>query len=425
MGDQCQWDEPIDVVKYILNTSEEMNQLKDVDAMLDKILLEARNLANADAGTIYLVEDEKLKFSYVHNDTLFGYGTNNKHIYSDVTLPINEKSIVGHVALHGEMLAIDDVYDMPPDLPFRFDPSFDEKTGYRTKSILTIPIKSSQSRMVGVIQIINAKDEQGKPVLFSSACQTYIPLFATNASVTIERGIMTRELILRMIKMAELRDPTETGEHVQRVGAWAAEIYHKWALNTGVDLKELKRTKDLIRIAAMLHDVGKVGISDVILKKPAKLTDEEFKLMKCHTVYGAQLFVHSTSELDAMSADVALNHHEKWNGTGYPGKNADFSCDTRQLGEPIRGKEIPLAARITALGDVFDALCSRRSYKARWNDEEILDLISRESGNHFDPEVVDAFLDIFDVIVAIRGKFKEKGEREIEGAVESRVEQHS
>ena len=98
--------------------------------------------------------------------------------------------------------------------------------------------------------------------------------------MAIERGIMTRELILRMMKMAELRDPSETGAHVQRVGAYSAEIYHRYALNKGIPVRELKRTKDLLRLAAMLHDVGKVGISDTILKKPAKLTDEEFAVIK-------------------------------------------------------------------------------------------------------------------------------------------------
>jgi HD-GYP domain-containing protein (c-di-GMP phosphodiesterase class II) len=206
-----------------------------------------------------------------------------------------------------------------------------------------------------------------------------------------------------------MRDPSETGAHVQRVGAYSAEIYDRWARTRGIDRKEIKRYRDLLRVAAMLHDVGKVGVSDLILKKPGKLTDEEFATMKLHTVNGARLFLNATSELDAMSREIALNHHEKWNGKGYPGAIPDLGAEDVALGVPKRGEEIPLAARFVALADVFDALCSRRSYKAEWSDEKILDLLREEKGEHFDPEVVDAFLDIFDVITAIREKFREEG----------------
>jgi response regulator RpfG family c-di-GMP phosphodiesterase len=414
-------DDAYETISHILRVSEELSDLKDVDAILDRILHEARELSNADAGTIFLVDEGTLKFSYVHNETLFKSEEINKHIYVNVTMPVNDESIVGYVANHGEALVIDDAYDLPPDLSYHFNKAFDEKTGYRTKSILTIPIKAAQNRIVGVLQIINAKDEAGNSVPFSKAAQTYVPLFANNASVAIERGIMTRELILRMMKMAELRDPTETGAHVQRVGAYSAEIYHKWALNQGVDPKERKKFKDVLRVAAMLHDVGKVGISDMILKKPAKLTDDEFATMKWHTVFGARLFVHSTSHLDALSSEIALNHHEKWNGGGYPGRIPDLFSDEARMGAAKSGEDIPLAARITALADVFDALCSKRSYKAEWTDEQVLELVTKESGRHFDPDVVEAFVSIFDVIKAIREKFNEEGVRSMDSAIENRI----
>ena len=407
--------------KKVSALSTQLSELKDVDAIFDRILLEARRLSNADAGTIFLVENEKLKFSYVHNETLIKAHEVNKEIYSNLTLPIDEKSIVGYVAFHGETLAIDDAYDIPDDLPFQFNPSFDQKSGYKTKSMIAFPIKTSQDKVVGVIQLINAKNDKGESVPFSEESRFFLPLFANNASVAIERGIMTRELILRMMRTAELRDPSETGAHVQRVGAYSAEIYHKWALNKGVDEKERKKMKDLIRVAAMLHDVGKVGISDAILKKPAKLDAEEFAIMQFHTMFGAQLFVNSTSELDALSGEIAANHHEQWNGTGYPGKITDLFCEA-EMGEPKKREEIPLAARITALADVFDALCSKRSYKAPWPDEKILKIIKEEPGKHFDPDVVDAFLSIFDVIKAIREKYTEDDERDVECALETKIE---
>ncbi|GFM37593.1 HD domain-containing phosphohydrolase [Desulfovibrio psychrotolerans] len=390
-----------------LRVSDELNQLKDVDTILDRTLTEVRALANADAGSIFLVEDGRLRFSYVHNDTLFAKDATNAAVYSNFAVPITEASIVGYSALSGETLIIDDAYTLDPSLPFKFNPSYDKATGYKTTSILTIPLKIAQGKLVGVMQIINAKDTAGRSVPFDRTAQTYIPLFANNTAIAIERGIMTRELILRMMKMAELRDPTETGAHVQRVGAYCAEIYHRYALNKGVPVKELKRTKDLLRLAAMLHDVGKVGISDSILKKPGKLTGEEFDIIKLHTVYGARLFENSTSDLDAMCRDIALNHHEKWSGGGYPGfVDALFEGDPHLGTASKNGEEIPLAARICALADVYDALASPRSYKEPFPEDKVLDIIKKDTGTHFDPEVTEAFLQIHDVILAIRSKYQ-------------------
>lgn len=405
MSDVSQIGNAGEILAEIIELNKQLNQLKDLDAILDKILSEVRRLTLADAGTIFLVEEDTLKFSYVHNDSFMKEGEINKDIYANFALPINEGSIVGYVALKGQPLNIDDAYDLDPSLPFKFNKSFDQKTGYKTTSILTVPITTSQGEVAGVIQLINAKNAAGESVPFSRDAQAFMPLFANSASVAIERAIMTRELILRMMRMAELRDPSETGPHVQRVGAYSAEIYHKWAQNKGVDPRELKKNKDLIRVAAMLHDVGKVGISDKILKKPAKLDDDEFAIIKLHTVYGAQLFAKSTSELDALSRDIAIGHHEKWNGKGYPGSLLDMWSTPPKVGAPMHGEEIPLAGRICALADVFDALTSRRSYKPPWPDEKIIAVVREESGQHFDPDVVQAFLEIFDVIKLIRAKY--------------------
>jgi HD-GYP domain-containing protein (c-di-GMP phosphodiesterase class II) len=393
------------ILAEVISITEQLNMLKDLDAILDRILMEVRRLTRADAGTIFLAEEDNLKFSYVHNDTFMKVGEINKDIYTNFTIPINRSSIVGYVATTGEPLNIDDAYNLDPSLPFQFNKNFDEKTGYKTKSIFTVPVKTSQGEVAGVIQLINAKDAEGRPAPFPQNTRMFMSMFANTASVAIERAIMTRELILRMIRMAEMRDPAETGPHVHRVGGYSAEIYHQWALNKGVDPKEIKKTKDLIRVAAMLHDVGKVGISDKILKKPGKLTDEEFAIVKLHTVYGAQLFAKPTSDLDTMSREIAIGHHEKWSGKGYPGLMIDMWSKPPQVGAPKRGVDIPLVARIVALADVFDALTSPRCYKEPWPDEKIIALVKEESGSHFDPEVVESFLEIFDVIQLIRAKY--------------------
>lgn len=396
-------------VLTILKTTDEVNQLKDVDTILDKILYESRRFANADAGSIFLVEKDSLIFSFVQNDTLFKSEGANAALYQNFGIPISEQSIVGYVAKTRQSLAIDDAYELDPTLPFSFNKSFDEKSGYRTTSMLTIPLIAQESRLVGVMQLINAKNDMGKVVPFDQEARTYIPLFCNNASVAIERGIMNRELILRMMQMAELRDPTETGAHVQRVGAYCAEIYGTWASRRKHSAKDIKKVRDNLRLAAMLHDVGKVGIPDAILKKPGKLDDEEFAVIKTHTIHGARLFNNLTSDLDRMSMEIALCHHEKWEGFGYPGVSyEDVWNEEVKIGDnPRKGEDIPLGARICAVADVYDALASPRSYKDPFPEEKCLSILESDAGTHFDPEIVEIFIEIFDVIKAIKTKYTE------------------
>lgn len=396
----------IEEVTSILKIIDDLNTLKDVDTILDRILSESRQLSNADAGSIFLVQNDQLVFSYVQNDTLFNHKKGRAAQYQNLKVPISHNSIVGHAAMTMKPILIDNAYDLPDDVPYRFNTSFDEEYGYRTVSIMTLPLLTLENQLVGVMQLINSKNSQQEIVPFNGHNHIFLPFFANNAAVTIERGIMNRELILRMMSMAELRDPNETGAHVQRVGAYSAEIYERWAMNKGVDQKKIKSTRDVIRLAAMLHDVGKVGIPDAILKKPGKLTDTEFDEIKKHTVYGARLFNSVTSELDQMSFEIALNHHEKWDGKGYPGSVPELQEHVFADQPSKKGEEIPIAARVTAVADVYDALCSRRSYKEALCEQEANDIIRNSSGTHFDPEVVIAFSQITDVLNAIRQKFQ-------------------
>jgi response regulator RpfG family c-di-GMP phosphodiesterase len=216
-----------------------------------------------------------------------------------------------------------------------------------------------------------------------------------------------------MIRLAELRDPLETAFHVNRVATFSIEIYQRWAEKNGISSRDMRQMKDILGIASMLHDVGKVAISDTILKKSEKLNNKEREVMKMHTIHGARLFMDSNSDWDDMAAEIALNHHEKWDGSGYPGhispdlfhKSITTSDITTAPGK--REEEIPLAARIVALADVYDALISNRYYKKSWPEEKVLDYIESEKNKHFDPDMVDAFMDIYDVIKAIREKYSE------------------
>ena len=171
-------------------------------------------------------------------------------------------------------------------------------------------------------------------------------------------------------------------------------------------------------MAAMLHDVGKVAISDLILKKPARLTIDEFEIMKTHTYLGADLFRNLQSDFDVVALEVALTHHEKWDGSqDIPVQsdskeeiNAEQYFDESSKYSPKKGKDIPLFGRIVAIADVYDALCSQRVYKNPWNEEEVIREIKNCSGTHFDPDLVDAFFDCYDMLKAIAKKYPDDKE---------------
>jgi response regulator RpfG family c-di-GMP phosphodiesterase len=177
----------------------------------------------------------------------------------------------------------------------------------------------------------------------------------------------------------------------------------------------IEKNRDVLRMAAMLHDVGKVAVSDTILKKPALLDSEERRAMKQHTVMGANLFADRYSEFDDAAAEVALNHHEKWDGTGYPGHvnpsnggSVPGREDSDGTARPKKGEEIPVFGRLVALADVYDALRSRRCYKERWEEARVLDEIEASSGSHFDPEMVDTFFSCIDTVRSITERYPDR-----------------
>jgi HD-GYP domain-containing protein (c-di-GMP phosphodiesterase class II) len=397
----------------VMRLGVELTEIKDVDVLLERILREARKLVNADAGSIYIKEGEKLKFSYTQNETQEKkLQPGKKLIYSTFSIPINNKTISGYVAFTGEAVNIPDAYKLQSGLPYSFNRSYDDLSGYRTQSMLTFPLKTNRGDTIGVLQLINAKDARGKVAPFSKKDEPLVLHFANMAAVAIERAQMTRAMILRTIKMAELRDPKETGAHVNRVASYAVVIYEAWAHKRGLSLQVIDKNRDILRMAAMLHDVGKVAIADAILKKPGRLDDAEREAMKQHTVMGARLFADRYSEFDEAAAVVALNHHEKWDGTGYPGnvsvsdgkalpgyENADGSP------RPKKGEEIPVFGRIVALADVYDALGSRRAYKERWDEAQVLDEIKACTGTHFDPEMVETLFSSIETMRSIGERY--------------------
>ncbi|MGC9109562.1 MAG: HD domain-containing phosphohydrolase [Caldimicrobium sp.] len=198
---------------------------------------------------------------------------------------------------------------------------------------------------------------------------------------------LSLEIIFRLAKAAEYRDE-HTGYHIQRVSHYCVAI----GTYLGLDNEAL----EVLKYASPLHDIGKLGIPDAILLKPGALTKEEWEIMKLHTIIGAQILSGSKIRYLKAAEKIALYHHEKWDGTGYP--------------EGLKGEKIPLFARITAIADVFDALTTDRPYRKALSVEDALQIIKNERGSHFDPQIVDIFFKIKEEILSIKELFKDETE---------------
>ena len=187
--------------------------------------------------------------------------------------------------------------------------------------------------------------------------------------------------IHRLVMASEYKDE-DTGDHIVRIGEYCLLMAEK------LDLPQ--EFIETIYYAAPMHDTGKIGIPDKIILKPGKLTPEEFEIIKTHTLIGARLLSRSKSKILQMAQEIALSHHEKFNGNGYPNK--------------LKKSEIPISGRITALADTFDALTSKRPYKDPYPPEVTYKILKKERGKHFDPEILDIFISSFDQFIEMRGK---------------------
>ncbi|KGE71965.1 HD domain-containing phosphohydrolase [Spirochaeta lutea] len=403
-----------DKLQEIITIDSDLNKIQDQDILLERILQVARRLVNAEAGSIYIVNDGKLEISYSQNDSLQAkLPEGQKLIYNIFKIPINKKTISGYCAKTRRIVNIEDVYSIPESAPYTFDPFYDKVSEYHSQSMLAVPMLSNMGNLLGVLQVINKRAGSEGYEPFTREDELLINHFANNVVITLERAQMTRALLLRMIQMAELRDPKETGAHVNRVAGYSVEIYERWASKKGIPDHKIQKDRDNLRMAAMLHDAGKVAISDIILKKPARFTPEEYKIMQHHTIFGAKLFLDEQSEFDKLARLVALTHHENWDGTGYPGYiNLETGlpektdADGQVLGR--KGKEIPIFGRIVAIADVYDALRSKRSYKEAWKEEDVLEELRSLSGSKFDPEVVECFFEVYPQLQQVAQRYQDQ-----------------
>jgi len=193
-----------------------------------------------------------------------------------------------------------------------------------------------------------------------------------------------KEILCIMAKMAEYRD-NETSQHTVRVGEFSALLAKLWGWG--------KERVELMRLTAPMHDVGKVGITDSILLKPGKLTEDEFEIMKDHAYIGYQLLTHKETPLLKLAAEIAYTHHEKYDGSGYP--------------RGLKGDEIPESGAIVAIADVFDALTSERPYKNAFSIEKTIEILAEGSGKHFHPKMLSLFLENIDKVTAIKEAHKD------------------
>ncbi len=337
-----------------------------LDKLLELIAAQVKKILNCDRCTVFIL-DKKTKELW----SKVAQGIQN----TEIRMP-SSKGIAGEAASKGVIVNIPDAYTNP-----LFNPEIDRVTGYRTRTILAVPLKDVGGNIMGVFQVINKNAGR-----FDNDDEAVLQLISSIAASAIENAQLCESLykaqletIYRLAITAEYRDQEDTAVHLKHVSAYTALI----AGGMGLSEQEIEN----IRYASPLHDIGKVGIPDAILLKPAKLTPQEYEVMKKHAFYGEKILSEAETPLLRIACQIAGCHHEKFDGTGYPAGT--------------KGAQIPLYARIMAVADVFDALCMHRVYKPAWTPEKARDLIRSESGKAFDPAVVDGFEKAFEEIVKI------------------------
>ncbi|WP_319760511.1 two-component system response regulator [Maridesulfovibrio sp.] len=307
-------------------------------------------------------------------------------------------------ALNG-IKALDIIFSSePPDIVL-LDVMMPEMDGYEVCKKIKADLRSVKIPVIFVTAMGEEQDETYgfelgavdyitkpiNPAIVLARVKTQLALY--NQSQHLEELVQdrtkviyaTRQDIVRRLGIAAQYKDNETGSHIMRMSIFCQII----AKNIGMKESE----GNILLNAAPMHDIGKIGIPDSILTKPGKLDKAEWEIMKTHTTIGGAILGDHDYDLMNVAKRVALNHHEKWDGSGYPAG--------------LQGEAIPIEGRISAVADVFDALTSKRTYKEAWSVDEACDYIWKERGSHFDPRLVDAFKDSLDTILIIKEQYSE------------------
>lgn len=348
-----------------------MSTETDITQMLLLLADLGTKLVQADRCTVWLHESSKRTVW-----TVAGHGVER--------ITISDSSgFVGKSIQTGSIINVENAYSDE-----RFNTAVDRETGYRTRSILCIPFKNQEGKIIGAFQAINKLGES----CFTSKDEELLTFASTYAGKSLDSFILHKELLDTQKEMIETMGEIgesrsqETGNHVKRVATYS----YKLAKLAGISEPQAL----LLRYASPMHDIGKVATPDSILLKPGKLTSEEFEKMKLHTVIGYNVFRKSDRELLKTAAIIAYEHHERWDGCGYP--------------RGLAREQIHIYGRITAIADVFDALGSDRVYKKAWPLEEIVAYMSEQRGKQFDPALIDLFLGHLHEFVAIRNRYTDR-----------------
>ena len=357
---------------------------RNVDAILDRILLKSRELCRAEAGTIFLLEGEELIFAYTHNDRLFPVENAYRHIYAGARLPLSHSSLAGHCALTRTVLNIPHVQRIPEEAPYRANVTFDRKSGFHTVSALMIPLLKRGGDLLGVMQLINSLNSKGKPRPFSLHMERLVGLLTREAALALENSRDRRQGLRRLLRVLYLHDPSESAAHAERTAGLAVALYRHWAQKHNQDQEQIRRYADSLHPAVLLHDLGKIGVPPELLNKPAVLTEEENTVLLEHCRLGAELLNNSESEISELARETALYHHQRWDQGG---------------------KNIPLCARLTAIADAFETLVRPRACAAAFSLADAATLMHKQAGCAFDPELVECLLEIRDLAKEIYQRF--------------------
>jgi response regulator RpfG family c-di-GMP phosphodiesterase len=359
-----------ELLTFIFDSIGKIAMLNDNEKLLIELAKMARDIAYADRCTIWMFDIKEKKLW-----TKVAQGVETISIASD-------SGIVGACIQSGESIVVNDVY-----ADKRFSAEIDKATGYQTKTMMVIPMKNRNDDVVGAIQVINKKNDE----VFSKLDLSHLKLTATYVSETIKSTLLLEEIESTQKELAHIigivgeNRSQETANHVRRVSEYAYIL----AELVGLEEEEC----GMLRDAAPLHDIGKIAISDAILNKPGKYNEEEYEEMKRHAQIGYNMLKHSERGLLKAGAIIAHEHHEKWDGSGYP--------------RELQKEEIHIYGRIVALADVFDALSCDRVYKKGWTHEEVMSYIQEEKGKYFDPLLVELLVTHEEKFLDIRERYKD------------------
>ncbi len=351
----------------LVKISRSITAVSDIDELLRVIAEETKNAIQADRCTVFLLDKD--------TDELWSKVALGLDSSQEIRFPTG-KGLAGYVVKTGETINIKEAYEDP-----RFNPEVDKETGYRTKTILCMPIINNNREIMGALQVINkidgvfTKNDEDLLIAIGGSASIALEnaqLFDKQLQMYHEQKLLFESFINTLATSIDARDKITAG-HSARVRQYSTLLAHE----IGMDSKEI----GLLEKAATLHDIGKIGIRDSVLQKDGKLTDEEYKHIQEHVRITHNILnkIYMSSDFRIIT-EMACSHHEKWDGSGYY--------------RHLKGEEITLGGRILAVADVFDAITSKRHYRDKMPIVNVIDILLKGAGSHFEKSLVDVFLAI-------------------------------